>query len=79
LPYNKFNIIEGMQMVQNKKTGAGLALIAGTLAMSFCVPALALPEMQVGTRPPIVAPQSVDTAESAVTEPAEVDDQENAS
>lgn len=50
-------------MVKNKKVGAGLAL----------------PEMQVGTRPPIAAPQSVDTIDSTVAEPDDVDVQDNAS
>ena len=55
-----------MQMVHNKKIGAALAVIAGVLGMSVSGSAMALPEMQVGTLPPIVAPQSVDTPDSAV-------------
>lgn len=43
-------------MVQNKKIGAGLALFAAVLGMSVSGSALALPEMDVDTLPPIVAP-----------------------
>ncbi len=56
-------------MVQNKKVGAGLALIAGLLGLGAPGSASALPEMQVGSRPPIVAPQSLDTVDSTVAEP----------
>jgi hypothetical protein len=49
--------------------GAGLALIAGLLGLGAAGSASALPEMQVGTRPPIVAPQSSDTVDSTAAEP----------
>ncbi|PQO98095.1 hypothetical protein C5614_12055 [Massilia phosphatilytica] len=66
-------------MVQNKKIGAGLALIAGVIGMGMSSAAFALPEMDVGTAPPIVAPQSVNNVESTVVEPEEVTVQESAS
>ena len=64
-------------MVQNKKIGAGLAF-AAVLGMCASGSALALPEMDVGSMPPIVAPQSVDTVDSTVAEPVVVDTQEDA-
>ena len=65
-------------MVQNKKVGAGLALIAGLLSLGASGAASALPEMDVGTAPPIVAPQSVNTVDSAVAEPEDEDVQDTA-
>ena len=41
--------------------------------------AVALPEMDVDTLPPIVAPQSVNTVDSTVAEPEVIDEQANAS
>ena len=56
-------------MIQNKKIGAGLALIAGLLGMCVSNVALALPEMEVGSRPGITAQaQSVEPADAAVTD-----------
>ena len=66
-------------MVQNKKIGGGLVLIAGVLGMSVCGAALALPEMDVGSVPAIVAPQPVNTVDSTVAEPVVVDAQSDAS
>jgi hypothetical protein len=37
-------------MVQNKKVGAGLALIAGLIGIGVSGTAAALPELQVGSR-----------------------------
>jgi hypothetical protein len=59
-----FNLIKGMQMVQNKKLVAGMALIVGLVGMGTSSAALALPEMDVDTAPPIVAPQSVNPIDS---------------
>jgi hypothetical protein len=67
-----FNLIKGMQMVQNKKVSAGLALIAGLLGMSVSGTALALPETEVGSRPGITAQaQSVESVDAAVNEEAD--------
>lgn len=66
-------------MAQNKKMVGALALIAGVLGMSVGGLAMALPEMQVGTLPPIVAPQSVNTLDSAVDAPEDEDVQDSAS
>jgi hypothetical protein len=60
-------------MVHNKKLGAGLALIAGLLGLGAAGSASALPEMQVGTLPPIVAPQALVTADSTAAEPESED------
>jgi hypothetical protein len=72
-----FNLIKGMKMVRNNKTGAGLALVAALLGMGMSGAASALPELQVGTLPPIVAPSSVNTVDSTddstVAEPVDVD------
>ena len=65
-------------MVQNKNIGAGLALIAGLLSLGASGAASALPEMDVGTVPPIVAPQSVDTLDGTVAAPEGVDEQDSA-
>jgi hypothetical protein len=46
--------------------------------MSVSGSAFALPEMDVGTAPPIVAPQSVNTVDSTIAEPEEVEAQVNA-
>jgi hypothetical protein len=45
-------------MVQNKKVGAGLALVAGLLGMFVSSTASALPEMEVGSRIASAAPQT---------------------
>ncbi len=66
-------------MVQNKKVCAGLALIAAVLGMSVGGSAMALPEVEVGTMPPIVAPQSSDTLDSTVAAPEDEDEQDTAS
>ena len=56
-------------MVQNKKIGAGLALIAGLMGMCASEAALAMPEMIVGSRPGIAAQAlSVESDDAAVTE-----------
>jgi hypothetical protein len=68
-----------MQMVQNKKLGAGLALVAALSGMGVSGTASALPEMEVGTLPPIVAPSSVNTVDSAIAEPEDVDTTDTAS
>jgi hypothetical protein len=61
-----------MQMVQNKKMSAGLALIAGLLGMCVSEAALALPEVEVGSRLTAIAtPQSIESDDAAV--PAEAD------
>ncbi|WP_075791152.1 hypothetical protein [Massilia putida] len=60
-------------MVQNKKASVALALVATLLGMGLSGTASALPEMQVGTLPPIVAPTSVNTVDSVVAEPESVD------
>jgi hypothetical protein len=44
-------------------------LIAGLLGLSASGTASALPEMQVGTRPPVVAPQSLVTVDCTAAEP----------
>jgi hypothetical protein len=67
-----FNLIKGMKMVQNKKVGAGLALIVAMAGIGVSGTAAALPEVDVGTLPPIVAPNSVDTADSTVAAPDDV-------
>jgi len=76
---NVFNLIKGMQMVQNKKIAAGLALIAGLVGMGASGAASALPEMDVGSVSPIVAPDSLNTHDGTVAEPADTDAQANAS
>jgi hypothetical protein len=68
-----------MQMVQNKQVGAGLALIAAVLGMSVGGSAMALPEMDVGSVPNIVAPQPVNTLDSTVAAPDDEDGQDTAS
>jgi hypothetical protein len=58
-----------MQMVQNNKVIAGVALIAGLLGMCASSAALALPETEVGSRPGIAAQaQSVEPADAMVAE-----------
>lgn len=66
-------------MVQNKKMGGALTLVAGLLSLGVTGTASALPEVDVGTMPPIVATQSMDTLDSAVAAPEEVDEQDSAS
>ena len=66
-------------MVQNKKVGVRLALFAAVFGMSASGSALALPEMDVGSTPPIVAPQSSDTLDSTVAAPEDEDEQDTAS
>lgn len=59
-------------MVQSKKFGVSLALIAGLLGMSVGDAAQALPEMEVGSRPGITAQaQAVEPADAATAEEAE--------
>jgi hypothetical protein len=60
-------------MSQNKYFRVGLALLAALSGLGVCGTALALPEMEVGTLPPIVAPDSVNTVDSTVAAPEEVD------
>ena len=60
-------------MVRNKKISAGLALIATLFGMGVGGTASALPEVDVGTLPPIVAPSSVNTVDSTVAEPEDMD------
>ena len=60
-------------MVQNKKMGAGLALIAAVLGISASGSALALPEMDVGSVPSIVAPDSANSLDSTAVAPEEED------
>jgi hypothetical protein len=71
--------IKEIYMVQNKKLGAGLALVAALIGMGASGTAAALPEMDVGTLPPIVAPDSVNTVDSTVAAPEEVDAEATAS
>jgi hypothetical protein len=66
-------------MIHNKKLAAGLALIAGLSGMGVSGTASALPEMQVGTMPPIVAPTSANTVDSTVAEPEDVETADTAS
>ena len=71
-------------MAQNRKFGADLALIGAMAAMGVCGTASALPEMDVGTLPPIAAPASVDTVDTAtaddiVSAPEDVDSEDTAS
>jgi type 1 fimbria pilin len=53
-----------MQMVQNKKIGAGLAVIAALVAMGASGSASALPEMEVGSH--LVAGSNVDAQAQGV-------------
>lgn len=56
-------------MVQNKKIGAGLALIAGVIGMGMSSAAFAFPETEVGSRPGITAQvQSVESADAVATD-----------
>lgn len=69
-------------MVQNKKVGAALALIAGLLGMCASDAALALPEMQVGSRLTITTQtEPVESADVAVAEDSDTtaDDEDAAS
>lgn len=66
-------------MIQNKKTGAGLALIAAVLGMSASGSALALPEMDVGSIRAIVPPDSANALDSTVTAPEDEDTPDTAS
>lgn len=71
-------------MVQNRKFGAALALIGTMVAMGVCGTASALPEMEVGTLPPIAAPAPVDTLDTAtaddiISAPEDVDSEDTAS
>ena len=54
-------------------------MVAGLIAMGVSGSALALPEVDVGTMPPIVAPQSVNTVDGTVAEPEDTDVQTVAS
>ena len=60
-------------MVQNKRVSAGLALVAALVGIGASGAASALPEMEVGTMPPIVAPASVNTVDSTVSEPEDAE------
>jgi hypothetical protein len=64
-----FKQMKGMQMVQNKKVGVGLALIAALIGMGACGTALALPEMEVGSH--LVQNGSVTGAQALPTAPAD--------
>lgn len=66
-------------MVQNKKVAGALALVAAVLAMSVSGSALALPEMEVGTLPPFVAPDSASSLDSTVAAPDVEDESDTAS
>lgn len=66
-------------MVQNNKFRAVMALAAALMGMGISTTASALPEVDVGTLPPIVAPSSVDTVDSTVAVPDEVDTDDSAS
>jgi hypothetical protein len=59
--------------------GAGLALVTALVGMGVSGTASALPEMDVGTLPPIVAPTSVNTVDSTIGEPEDVDTTDTAS
>jgi hypothetical protein len=78
MPWNLFNLIKGTQMVQNKKFGAALALIAGLAGMGVSGSALALPEMDVGSIRAIAAPDSLDTIDEATAEPEDATSQDSA-
>ena len=60
-------------MKLNKNIKGGVALLAALSGMSLSGSAAALPELQVGTLPPIVAPSSVSNTDSTVAEPEDVD------
>lgn len=66
-------------MVRNNKVVVGMALVAGLFGVGVSGVALALPEMDVGTVPPIVAPQSMNPGDSNSAESDDVDMQVNAS
>jgi hypothetical protein len=70
-------------MIPNKKISAGLALVSALVGTGVSGTASALPEMQVGTLPPIVAPSSVttvdSTADSTGAEPVDADTADTAS
>ncbi|GAA4655369.1 hypothetical protein GCM10025794_14660 [Massilia kyonggiensis] len=66
-------------MMQNKKISVGLALFAGVLGLGAGGTALALPEPDVGSTPPIVAPQSANSVDATVAEPVLSDEQADAS
>lgn len=59
-------------MGQNKVCAA-LALAVALFGLGVSSTASALPEMEVGTLPPIVAPTSVNSVDSTVAEPENVD------
>jgi hypothetical protein len=63
-------------MVRNKKYGTGLALVAGLLSLGVNGAAWALPEVEVGTMPPIVAPNVVHAPDSALAEPGSVNEED---
>jgi hypothetical protein len=73
------NSIKEKQMAQNKKVNAGMALAIALLGMGISATASALPEVEVGTMPPIVAPTSVNTVDSTVAEPEAMETQDSAS
>ena len=69
-------------MVQSKKCGAGLALVAGLLGMCASGAALALPEVDVGSRLTITTQtEPVESADAAVAEDSDTtaDDEDAAS
>jgi hypothetical protein len=61
--------MKGIQMVQNKKVGVGLALIAGLIGMGASGAALALPEVIIGSH--LVQDGSVAGAQALPTAPAD--------
>jgi hypothetical protein len=66
-------------MLQYKNIRVGLTLLAALSGLGLCGTASALPEMEVGTLPPIVAPDSANTVDSTVATPEEVDTDATAS
>jgi len=73
-------------MVQNKKFGAGLALVAGLMGLAVSGTASALPEMEVGSRiasmaaqTPVQADDSAPVADDAEADAVATDDDANGS
>ena len=63
-----------MQMVQNKKLGAGLALVAGLMGLAVSGTASALPEVIVGSR---LVSAAVPTQQEPVDPVPVTDDEES--
>lgn len=66
-------------MIRNKLVGAGLAIAVAVFGMSVSGAALALPEVDVKTIPPIVAPDAAGALDGTVSAPGSVDTDDAAS